>query len=126
MIRGAVAIVKPGSVLGPAMVGVPVVFMGQAGDSCRVEAATVRYLVPRHDLEPGRLWLARGRTWHGPLRTWREALEALASICPPHDMPAVRDALQPGRGTPLGAVTMAGGWRYRLAWGGASPPARYS
>lgn len=125
MKAGTVAVVRRGSVLGPAMDGVPVTYRGGTGDAVTVESATVRYTLPRVDLEPARLWLARGRVWHGPLGGWREALEALASICPPSDLPRVREALQHGRGSVHGTATMAGGWRYRLAWGGASPPARY-
>lgn len=99
--------------------------LGQAGDSCRVESATVRYLVPRHDLAPARLWLAKGRTWQGPFKGWRETLAALQTLAPALDLPTLAKALEPGRGTPLGAVAMAGGWRYRLAWGGDDPPGRY-
>lgn len=120
MIRGAVAIVKPGSVLGPAMAGLPVRFIGQAGDSCRVEAHATRYLVPRCDLEPGRLWVRRGReAWQGPFPSWRDARAALDAP------PGVVERLAAGRASPDGATCLAGGWRYRLAWGGASPPSRY-
>lgn len=110
-----------GPAMGPALAGLPVLVIGPD----TVEAHATRYRAARSDLIPARLWVARGRDWRGPFRGWREALEALAGVCPAPDLPRVAMALQTGRGTPLGAVAMAGGWRYRLAWGGTSPPSRY-
>ncbi|WLJ71176.1 hypothetical protein [Sphingomonas phage Carli] len=110
-----------GPSLGPAMAGLPVMRLGPDV----IEAHATRYPAARRDLIAARLWIARGRDWQGPFRGWRAALEALAAVCPAPDLPRVVATLRTGRGTPLGAVTMAGGWRYRLAWGGDDPPSRY-
>jgi hypothetical protein len=85
-----------------------------------VSVAGVHYPAGAADLTPARLWIARGREWQGPFKGWRaarRALEALGGPC---------DALAIGRASDLGAYALAGGWRWRLAWGGDVPPGRYA
>lgn len=121
MIRGAVLYLP-----GPDVRSGPVEFIRTAGPGLvEVRGNGSRFLLPRQTLQNARLWLARGRDWQGPFRGWRGALDALAGLVDPCDLPAVVEALARGRGRAVGAEAMAGGWRYRLAHGGSDPPERY-
>lgn len=111
-----------GSALGPAMVGAPVSVVGEAPPLVEVEAGAVRYMVGRDQLEPARLWIARGMAWQGPYGEAGEALAALEAISPP----GTAERLSTGLESALGASVVAGGWRYRLAWSGEEPPGRYT
>lgn len=114
MIAGGVYVVRPAA--SPALSGCPVLWLG--GGLCDTGAARVP--ISPDDLSPARLWLARGRDWQGPFPGWRAARAALQW---PGEVLGGLEAA--GRGKPLGASYMAGGWRYRLAYGGDDPPARF-
>lgn len=106
----------------------PVLYRGPGKGPGLVEcdANGSRVQLPRQTLQTARLWVARGKDWRGPFRGWRAALDALAGLVEPGDLESLAAALQPGRGTERGAAAIAGGWRYRLAWGGDDPPLRFS
>lgn len=114
MIRGGIYLGRPG--LSPALDGVPMQWLGEG----MADAGAVRLAVDPADLSPARLWLAKGRDWRGPFRSWRPAAAALP--WPPDVLGALAKA---GRGKPLGAEIISGGWRYRLAYGGNDPPERW-
>lgn len=121
MIRGAVLYLP-----GPDVRSGPVLYVAPGGPGLvECKAGACRLLLPRQRLQRGRLWLARGRDWQGPFKGWWAALAALAGLCDPCDLPTLAAGLARGRGTDLGAATMAGGWRYRMAWGGDDPPLRF-
>lgn len=106
----------------------PVVFVGPGAleGLALVRAHGGRLSLPLGELQPARLWLAKGRDWTGPLEGWSEALERLEGLCPAPYLPDVRKALEPALTSELGAHVIAGGWRYRLAWGNDFPPERFS
>lgn len=114
MVRGGVYLASAS--LSPAMAGCPVLWLGEG----LADAGAARIAASPADLSPARLWLARGREWRGPFRSYRAALAALP--WPPDALAALARA---GRGKPLGAFYIAGGWRYRLAYGGERPPERW-
>lgn len=116
MIRGGIYLVRPGGALGAALGGSPLVWRGEGlGDT-----GAARLAVDRADVEPARLWFAKGREWRGPFRSYRAALAALP--WPPDVLGALASA---GRGKPLGAALVRNGWRWRLAYSGSDPPSRY-
>ena len=110
-----------GEGLGPALAGLPVLLLSPGV----IEAHGCRYEATRGELDRAWLWIAKGRDWTGPHKSWRGACEALAGLCPPHVLPVVLSGLCSGRASPQGATVVAGGWRYRLAWGGRDRPVRY-
>lgn len=107
-----------GASLGPAMAGVPVTVLSPA----MIESGGVMRPAARSDLTPARLWIAKGLAWHGPFRGWRAARRALEAL----GAGIACEALQRGRGSVLGAYALAGGWRWRLAWGNDFPPGRFN
>lgn len=116
MVRGGIYLVRPASPLGHVMAGSPVRWHGEG---LAHTGAALMPIAPA-DVEPARLWLAKGKEWRGPFRSWRAARAAL-----PWPSDVLGALAKAGRANPLGAETTAWGWRYRLAYAGAEPPERY-
>lgn len=124
MIRGSVVVYGSGGHLSHILEGVPGRWMEPGVDLDLAEFAGVYRRVGRGDISPARLWCRRGPlAWLGPFRCYRAAMDALRPLA--GDWRAVEAGLRVGRCNPSGAEIVSGGWRYRLAYGGETPPARY-
>jgi hypothetical protein len=124
MIRGAVVVYGSGGHLSHILEGTPGRWMERGADLDLCEFAGVYRRCARADLSPARLWWRKGPgKWQGPFRSYRAAMAALRLVA--GDWGEVESALRHGRATPAGAETISGGWRYRLAWGGETPPLRH-
>ena len=89
-----------------------------------VEFVTLLERVPLGDIAPARLWGRRGAAaWLGPFDAFPDAMAALAPLC--GNPGALEAGLAPAVDSALGAAAIVEGWRYRLAWGGDDPPARF-
>ena len=121
MIRGAVVTYGRDGPLSHILAGVPGRWLSRDGDGDLVEFAGVLRRVDRVNVSPARLWVRRGLDpWRGPLTSWRACRAALAALY--GDRGEIANGLAPGRTSAHGAETISGGRRYRLAWGGDSPP----